>query len=327
MEQVENPTNGNEDTETTQNTETQSKSTIKFDNHKYFDLIESLKSGHPKHFIILVRHGERSDDPEREILSENDRLEPQVKFDCHLTDKGSKQAFQTGEFIKEQIIEANNLDFTSSDIKVFTSPFLRCIQTVSEIIDGMGYKVPNITINDRLGEFLLKSWFDSIEKPLAHLTINHVKHSKFQQNYLGKESKFKFTRFYGQDATPNEFDSNVVEEDPENCVTAMESNTVIKYPETYSDMFYRYSGIINEIIYQEFFENAEEISQKSKIVLIVSHGFSVDPFINAFCPDHPNVVSVDYCATSIAEKLSNEENFELILKGDAKHCGLNPATF
>ena len=32
MEQVENPTNGNEDTETTQNTETQSKSTIKFDN-------------------------------------------------------------------------------------------------------------------------------------------------------------------------------------------------------------------------------------------------------------------------------------------------------
>lgn len=255
---------------------------------------ENDKSGHPKHFIILVRHGERCDDPEREIIADIDRMEPIVRFDCHLTEKGRKQAFQTGEFIKDHIISMNKLNITNSDIKVYTSPFLRCIQTMDGILDGLGYTIPNITIDDRFGEFLMKSWFDSIERPLSHLTINHTKHSKFQETYFGREDKYKFTRFYGRDMTPIDLDVNADEEGSNNIVTNMESNTAIKYPENYSDMYYRYSGVINEVIYQEFFENGAEISQKSKIVIIVSHGFSFDPFFNAFSPDHPQIISVDY---------------------------------
>jgi broad specificity phosphatase PhoE len=241
---------------------------------------EDSSSGHPKHFIILVRHGERCDDPEREIVGENDSAEPSVKFDCHLTDKGRRQAFQTGEYIKECVIEQNKLKIKSSDIKIFSSPFLRCIQTASEICEGLGYNIPGITLDDRFGEFLMKSWFDSVEKPLSHLTLNHIKHSSFQKKYLGREGRFKFTRFYGKDGIPTAADVKVAEEDKDNEMMVMESNSEIKYPETYSDMYYRYSGVVNQVIYQEFFENAEEIQDKSKIVIIVSHGFSFDPFIN-----------------------------------------------
>lgn len=287
---------------------------------------ESADVGHPKHFIILVRHGERSDDPERDIKSENDANEPKVKFDWHLTDKGRNQAFQTGEFIKQAVIEGNNIKLKSSDVKIFWSPFLRWIQTASELVDGLGYSIQNITIDDRLWEFMLKSWFEGIEKPLNHLTINHFNQSKFQKNYLGKESKFKFTRYYGKDGTPQDSDLNN-ETENSNDLVLMESNIEIKYPESYSDMYYRYSGIINEVIHQEFFENAKEISDKSKVIILISHGFCFDPFINAFAPDHPQIISVDYCAAWISEKLSNEERFELITKGDATHWGLNPALF
>lgn len=187
--------------------------------------------------------------------------------------------------------------------------------------------IPEITIDDRLSEFLMKSWFDGVEKPLNHLTINHFKQSKFQEKYLGKENKFKFTRFYGKDATPTEEDVNALEDDEANNVTKMESSTAISYPETYSDMFYRYSGFINQIIYQEFYENPDTVDSRSKVIILVSHGFSTDPFINCFSPEHAQAISVDYCAVTIAEKLSNEVTFELSLKGDATHCGLNPAMF
>jgi broad specificity phosphatase PhoE len=237
---------------------------------------EEIKDGHPKHFIILIRHGERSDDPERELRSDIDSTEPEVKFDCHLTDKGMKQAVKTGEFIKESVIGQNRLKIKSCDIKVFSSPFLRCVQTASGICQGLGFKIPEITLDDRLGEFMMKSWFQSVERPLAHLTLNHVKNSTFQRKYLGGEGKYKLTRYYGKDATPNDGDVNVEDE----AINIMESNTEIKYPETYSDMYYRYSGFINNIIYQEFFENPDEISSKSKVTILVSHGFAFDPFIN-----------------------------------------------
>ncbi|CAI2377121.1 unnamed protein product [Moneuplotes crassus] len=287
-------------------------------------MTEELKDGHPKHFIILVRHGERTDDPEREVQLDTD--EPEVKYDCHLTDKGKNQAFQTGEFIKESIIGQNRLKIFPSDIKVFTSPFLRCIQTAHNVIKGLDYKIPDITIDDRLGEFLMKSWFDGIEKPLAHLTIDHMKHSYFQKKYLGEEKMLGFTRYYGKDATPTSEDL-VAEEDEQESFNKMESNSEIKYPETYSDMYYRYSGFFNHIIYQEFFENTEEVENRSKIIILVSHGFSFDPFINCFSPDHENIVSVDYCATAVSEKMSNEDRFDIIVKGDATHCGLKPAVF
>ena len=227
----------------------------------------------------------------------------------------------TGEYIRQAVIEGNKIKLKDSDVKVFWSPFLRCIQTMSELVDGLGFLVQNVNIDDRLGEFMLKSWFEGVEKPLSHLTINHIKQKKFQADYLGKESKFKFTRYYGKDATPDETDVNVEDEKGYDLVW-MESNKSIKYPETYSDMYYRYSEFINEIIHQEFFENAKDIWNKSKLVILISHGFSFDPFINAFSPDHPQIISVDYCAVCISEKLSNDDRFELITKGDATHWGL-----
>lgn len=40
-------------------------------------------------WMISVRHGERVDDPEREILKPSiDNVESAIKFDCHLTAKG-----------------------------------------------------------------------------------------------------------------------------------------------------------------------------------------------------------------------------------------------
>lgn len=285
---------------------------------------EPIKDGHPKHFIILIRHGERTDDPERSVQLSSD--EPEVKYDCHLTQVGQEQAFTTGEYIKTNVIEQNRLKIYPSDIKIISSPFLRCQQTAHGVVQGLGFGTSEITLDDRLGEFLMKSWFDGIERPLSHLTIDHMKHKEFQKRYFGSESELKVTRYYGKDAVPTE-DDLVTEEKEGQGFEKVEGSTEIKYPETYSDMFYRYSGIFNSVIYKEFFEKTEEVENRSKIIILVSHGFSFDPFINCFSPDHENIVSVDYCAMAISEKLSNEEMFQLIVKGDATHCGLKPAVF
>ncbi len=84
----------------------------------------------PSHRITLwiVRHGERIDDVEPTWIRNN-----QVRcYDPPLTDIGLDQASKAGKRLRSLIL-ANDLANTTR-IQLFSSPFLRCVQTAENIL-------------------------------------------------------------------------------------------------------------------------------------------------------------------------------------------------
>ena len=100
-------------------------------------------------YMILMRHAERMDDPGRE-----GNAQPiEISFDTQITDKGEDQSAMTGAFLRKLLGEETLKD---AEIYVASSPFLRCVQTVSGVLDGA--KVPEstaINIHDELSELLM----------------------------------------------------------------------------------------------------------------------------------------------------------------------------
>ena len=89
-----------------------------------------------------MRHAERSDDPESD-----DERQIYIDFDCHITREGIQQAKRLGEYLKGILPE---------DYKVwlYTSPFLRCVQTSLGIISNLDLASDDAKIEDGLSEVL-----------------------------------------------------------------------------------------------------------------------------------------------------------------------------
>ncbi|RZC69162.1 hypothetical protein C5167_032285 [Papaver somniferum] len=83
----------------------------------------SDSNGEQIQHIVVMRHGDRIDNVEPLWISTAKR-----PFDPPLAEPGKVRAFCTGRKLR------NNLDFPIH--RVFVSPFLRCIQTASEVISG-----------------------------------------------------------------------------------------------------------------------------------------------------------------------------------------------
>ena len=102
--------------------------------------------------VFLVRHAERMDfnddllwDPRWPERAVKLGLEPN---DAPLTDRGLQQAEETAEFITAEIKE------------VFTSPFLRCLQTAKAISERHNCK---LTKSADLTEWMNPEWFGGEE--------------------------------------------------------------------------------------------------------------------------------------------------------------------
>lgn len=74
--------------------------------------------------VIVMRHGDRMDNFEPTWIASADR-----PWDPPLTEEGKKRAWDTGKKMRA------NLDCTIH--RVFVSPFLRCIQTASEVVSAL----------------------------------------------------------------------------------------------------------------------------------------------------------------------------------------------
>ncbi len=85
--------------------------------------------------FILVRHGERAD-----LAPPHRQFDYEINSDPPLTSHGILQAQETGEFLKEYI-DKNEFD----EIVVESSPFIRTMQTASQIAKAIG--IPKIKIN------------------------------------------------------------------------------------------------------------------------------------------------------------------------------------
>ena len=83
-------------------------------------------------YLFFMRHGERSDWSGDAVIR---------KGDTTLTEDGHKQAYLTGEYIKA-FMEEKGL----KNLKVFSSPLVRAIQTSKEASNALGNE--RITIHN-----------------------------------------------------------------------------------------------------------------------------------------------------------------------------------
>lgn len=99
---------------------TESKKLLDYDLDRSLILNHDLKKIAETGTIHFVRHGAAGD---RDKWSKEDRVRP-------LTKKGRRQAASLAENLKSRQIE-----------RIFSSPFLRCIETVQPLADAIGAKV------------------------------------------------------------------------------------------------------------------------------------------------------------------------------------------
>ena len=81
-------------------------------------------------YVYVVRHGERYDciHPEWKATAKR-------PHDPHLSAAGVKQARTTGQFIAHRTRKERG-DEAMADIGIYSSPFLRCVQTAKAISHG-----------------------------------------------------------------------------------------------------------------------------------------------------------------------------------------------
>ncbi|KAJ5073391.1 phosphoglycerate mutase family protein [Anaeramoeba ignava] len=146
-----------------------------------------------KRSIWIIRHGERIDD-----VDENWEKTAKNKYDPTLTENGKQQAFKTGKRLKNESISL-----------IFSSPFLRCLQTAKAVADQINLE---INCEQGLSEFINKNWFPSINDIKLELEFfqNQNQFEKINQNY--------------------------------------QSFITISNPETIQEMFQRYQNTANKII-------------------------------------------------------------------------------
>ena len=96
--------------------------------------------------------------------------------DPPLTPRGIDQAICTGKFFK-QYFEENGY----TDIVIESSPFLRSLQTASEVAKILGTK--EIKINYLLSEWMKHSFFTS--NPIHTLLLTTKGQEYVEQKYLG----------------------------------------------------------------------------------------------------------------------------------------------
>lgn len=95
--------------------------------------------------VWVVRHGERIDAVEKGWKKTAAR-----PHDPPLTPTGFEQAAATGRTLREHRLDA-----------IYTSPFLRCVQTATAIVEAMGPGAPPIHVEPGLGEWLFNRWFST----------------------------------------------------------------------------------------------------------------------------------------------------------------------
>ena len=120
----------------------------------------------------MIRHGERADNVPYEAMG----IEMEEIQDPPLTPRGIDQAICTGKFFK-QYFEENGY----TDIVIESSPFLRSLQTASEVAKILGTK--EIKINYLLSEWMKHSFFTS--NPIHTLLLTTKGQEYIEQKYLG----------------------------------------------------------------------------------------------------------------------------------------------
>ena len=105
--------------------------------------------------LIFMRHGERGD----YVEEKTERYRSDVEHDTELTNCGLEQAVQAGNHFKNSLQKVENeYQVKFDEIRVESSPFLRCLQTAAKVAQVLS--VPKINVNYRVSESLYDTCFD-----------------------------------------------------------------------------------------------------------------------------------------------------------------------
>jgi broad specificity phosphatase PhoE len=87
-------------------------------------------SSSPVKYLWIVRHGERYDHTDDQW-----RATAKRPHDPHLSQAGIKQSYAVGKLIHD-LTRQQRHEEEMADIGIYTSPFLRCVQTAKAISTG-----------------------------------------------------------------------------------------------------------------------------------------------------------------------------------------------
>ena len=114
-------------------------------------------------YIYVIRHGERYDSIHPEWKATAKR-----PHDPHLSPAGVKQAYTTGQFIAHRTRKERG-ENAMADIAIFTSPFLRCVQTAKAVSHGYYDQLSGKPVSNRAASPSLSN---------LSLTPQHSAHSR-----------------------------------------------------------------------------------------------------------------------------------------------------
>ena len=230
--------------------------------------------------IAVVRHGAREDDLPRNRKSKSD-----INLDPALSSIGENQARDTGKYIAEYL-RRRSLDGLSCSIRIISSPFLRTLQTAAIIADELKLKQTRIEVWDPICEELKEDLFQSF--PIPNLNFS-VKDKKVIFDKLLKTKKINLMRL----------------EDPEEIITPSsfpekEGHKHFGSPSFRAKTALEYL-ICNQV--QQDHDNSREVN--SNVVILVTHAFFLQPFVQYFSPKH-QCKDRDYCSIAWAKCCDNQ---------------------
>ncbi|OMP00703.1 Histidine phosphatase superfamily, clade-1 [Corchorus olitorius] len=236
--------------------------------------------------VVVMRHGDRMDnfDPTWKIKAER-------PWDPPLIDNGLARAFRTGLTLRDQ------LGFPIH--RVFVSPFLRCVQTASEVVAAL-CSVGN-NPNAKTSRDVVSSDPSKVKVSIEYGLCEMLNKETIRLDVAPKDGIFRFDipklEALLSTGTVDHTFERVYKEVP-------------KWEETVMGTRSRYQNIVKALADKYPSEN----------LLLVTHGEGVGVSVSGFLEDK-TVVEVDYCAYSELKRpisFKNDSftagNFEVLTK-------------
>ena len=244
--------------------------------------------------IWVLRHGERADVADPTWLETADR-----PHDPPLTALGQQQAQATANALANERIDA-----------IYSSPFLRCMQTAAAVARARGLP---IRVEPGLGELLNERWFPN----------GHPVDVSMSDDWLAEA--------VGEQLIDREYAS--IYDTPARRGAEVGYELELTFPEPPLEAAARYANTLDVLRHRaadRFFadrsEGAEASPSSGPFALLVTHGFGVQALAESI--DGVEVLECDYCAltrlvrhqTEVPQQQSQWEEEETAMASDEWRC-------